>query len=139
MRRIFKLEINIPFHEMDFSYARSRGPGGQNVNRTNSAAILRWNLATTQIFTDEVKQRLLLKLANQLTEEGDILIRSEEFRDQDQNRSACIKKLQILLKKALFVHKKRVATKPPRSSVRKRLDSKKHASETKSLRKKILP
>ena len=122
---------------MEFSYARSRGPGGQHVNRTNSAAILRWNLLNTQVFSEEVKERLRNKLSNQLTAEGDLLVRSDEFRDQDQNRSACIKKLQALLRKALFVPKKRVATKPTRSSVRKRLDSKKQQSETKSLRKKI--
>ena len=131
------IEISIPFHEMEFSYARSRGPGGQHVNRTNSAAILRWNLLNTQVFSEEVKERLRNKLSNQLTAEGDLLVRSDEFRDQDQNRSACIKKLQALLRKALFVPKKRVATKPTRSSVRKRLDSKKQQSETKSLRKKI--
>lgn len=131
------MDITIPFHELDFSYARSRGPGGQNVNKTNSAAILRWNLANTQAFSEEVKQRLLLKLATQLTAEGDILIRSEEERDQDQNRSNCIRKLQALLKKALFVPKKRVATKPTRGSVRRRLDSKKQAGEIKSGRKKI--
>ncbi|MDG0816388.1 alternative ribosome rescue aminoacyl-tRNA hydrolase ArfB [Bdellovibrio svalbardensis] len=131
------MEVIIPFHELNFSYARSRGPGGQNVNKTNSAAILRWNLQTTQAFSEDVKQRLLHKLAAQLTAEGDILIRSEEERDQDQNRSNCIRKLQALLKKALFVPKRRVATKPTRSSVRKRLDSKKQASEIKSNRRKI--
>ncbi len=131
------MDITIPFHELNFSYARSRGPGGQNVNKTNSAAILRWNLPNTQAFSEEVKQRLMHKLSAQLTVEGDILIRSEEERDQDQNRSNCIRKLQALLKKALFVPKRRVATKPTRSSVRKRLDSKKQASEIKSSRKKI--
>lgn len=131
------MEIHIPFHELDFSYARSRGPGGQNVNRTNSAAILRWNLLNTQAFTDDIKTRLIEKLSPQMTSEGDILIRSETHRDQDQNRSECIRKLQALLQKALFVPKKRYATKPTRSSVRKRLEGKKKASEVKSNRKKI--
>ncbi|WP_413557249.1 alternative ribosome rescue aminoacyl-tRNA hydrolase ArfB [Bdellovibrio sp. HCB209] len=125
------------YHEFDFTYARSRGPGGQNVNRTNSAAILRWNLRDSQGLPENIKARLLEKLATQLTDDGDILIRSEEFRDQDQNRSACLKKLQALLAKALFVPKKRVATKPTRSSVRKRLDSKKRHSEVKAGRKKV--
>jgi ribosome-associated protein len=125
------------YHEFDFTYARSRGPGGQNVNRTNSAAILRWNLRDSQALPENIKARLLEKLATQLTVDGDILIRSEEFRDQDQNRSACLKRLQALLAKALFVPKKRVATKPSRSSVRKRLDSKKRHSEVKAGRKKL--
>lgn len=130
-------DIVIPFHELNFSYARSRGPGGQNVNKTNSAAILRWSLLNTQVFTEEVKLRLLQKLASQLTAEGDLLIRSEEERDQDQNRSNCLRKLQAILKKALFVPRKRVATKPTRGSVRRRLNSKKQAAEIKSGRKKI--
>ncbi|WP_255489948.1 alternative ribosome rescue aminoacyl-tRNA hydrolase ArfB [Bdellovibrio sp. KM01] len=131
------IDVSQFYHEFDFTYARSRGPGGQNVNRTNSAAILRWNLRDSQALPENIKGRLLEKLASQLTVDGDILIRSEEFRDQDQNRSACLKRLQSLLQKALFVPKKRVATKPTRSSVRKRLDSKKRHSEVKAGRKKL--
>ncbi|WP_413574705.1 alternative ribosome rescue aminoacyl-tRNA hydrolase ArfB [Bdellovibrio sp. HCB290] len=131
------IDVTQFYHEFDFTYARSRGPGGQNVNRTNSAAILRWNLRDTQMLPENLKERLLAKLATQLTDDGDILIRSEEFRDQDQNRSACLKKLQALVQKALFVPKKRIATKPSRSSVRKRLDTKKRHSEVKAGRKKV--
>lgn len=131
------IEIQIPFAELDFTYARSRGPGGQNVNRTNSAAILRWNLMSSQVINEELKLRLQAKLAAQLTEDGDILIRSDVHRDQDQNRSECIARLHALLRKALFVPKKRVATKPSRSSVRKRLDTKRKHSETKTLRQKV--
>ncbi|AHZ84705.1 Peptidyl-tRNA hydrolase ArfB [Bdellovibrio bacteriovorus] len=131
------IDIQIPFAELDFTYARSRGPGGQNVNRTNSAAILRWNLMSSQVISDELKLRLQAKLAAHLTEDGDILIRSDVHRDQDQNRSECIARLHALLRKALFVPKKRVATKPSRSSVRKRLDTKRKHSETKTLRQKV--
>ncbi len=131
------IDIQILFAELDFTYARSRGPGGQNVNRTNSAAILRWNLMSSQVISDELKLRLQAKLAAQLTEDGDILIRSDVHRDQDQNRSECIARLHALLRKALFVPKKRVATKPSRSSVRKRLDTKRKHSETKTLRQKV--
>ncbi len=131
------MSFQIPFSELNFTYARSRGPGGQNVNRTNSAAILHWNLVGTQVFSEEVKARLLTKLASQLTEKGDLVIRSDVHRDQDQNRSECISRLYALLRKALFVPKKRVATKPTRSSVRKRLDSKRKESEIKSLRQKV--
>ena len=133
------IDVSSFYHEFEFTYARSRGPGGQNVNRTNSAAILRWNLLQTQAFPEEKKARLIEKLQNQITEEGDLIIRSEEHRDQDQNRSNSIKKLQALLQKALFVPKKRIATKPTRGSVRRRLDSKKKSSETKANRKKVFP
>ncbi len=131
------IPFEIPFHEMEFSYARSRGPGGQNVNRTNSAAILRWNLFSSQVFSDATKERLVQKLSSQLTNDGDLLIRSETQRDQDQNRSECIRKLHEILKKALFVPKRRVATKPTRSSQRKRVDTKTRRGEVKQGRQKV--
>ncbi|WP_295905984.1 alternative ribosome rescue aminoacyl-tRNA hydrolase ArfB [uncultured Bdellovibrio sp.] len=131
------ISVQIPFSELDFTYARSRGPGGQNVNRTNSAAILRWNLWQSQSINQDLKERLAIKLQGKLTVDGDLIIRSEVHRDQDQNRSECIRKLQEMLNKALFVPKKRVATKPTKSSQRKRVDTKKRHSEIKSLRQKV--
>ncbi|WP_413612215.1 alternative ribosome rescue aminoacyl-tRNA hydrolase ArfB [Bdellovibrio sp. HCB-110] len=131
------ISVQIPFSELDFTYARSRGPGGQNVNRTNSAAILRWNLWQSQTLNQDLKERLAIKLQTKLTAEGDLIIRSEVHRDQDQNRSECIRKLHEMLNKALFVPKKRVATKPTRSSQRKRVDTKKRHAEIKSLRQKV--
>ncbi|UOF01868.1 alternative ribosome rescue aminoacyl-tRNA hydrolase ArfB [Bdellovibrio reynosensis] len=131
------IHLQIPFSEMEFTYARSRGPGGQNVNRTNSAAILRWNLWNSQVVSAELKEKLAMKLHGKLTEEGDLIIRSDVHRDQDQNRSECIKRLHETLRKALFVPKKRIATKPTKSSQRKRLETKKIHSETKSLRQKV--
>jgi len=130
-------EVRIPFAEMDFTYARSRGPGGQNVNRTNSAAILRWNLWSSQALSPEIKERLASKLKTKLTAEGDLIVRSEVHRDQDQNRSECIRKLHEIIAKALFVPKKRIATKPTKSSQRKRVEGKKRHSEIKSLRRKV--
>lgn len=131
------IAFEIPFHEMDFTYARSRGPGGQNVNKTNSAAILRWNLFTTQAFNEETKAKLANKLQAQLTVDGDLLVRSEVHRDQDQNRSECIRKLHEILRKALFVPRKRIATKPTRSSQRKRVESKVKRGEVKQGRQKV--
>lgn len=131
------IPFKIPFDEMEFSYVRSRGPGGQNVNRTNSAAILRWNLFKSSIFDEIKKERLAQKLKTRLTESGEIIIRSDIHRDQDQNRSECIRKLHEILSKALFVPKKRVATKPSKSSKIKRMDSKKRDAQIKVLRRKI--
>lgn len=131
------IAFEIPFHEMDFTYARSRGPGGQNVNKTNSAAILRWNLFATQVFNEETKVKLANKLQSQLTVDGDLLVRSEIHRDQDQNRSECIRKLHEILRKALFVPRKRIATKPTRSSQRKRVESKVKRGEVKQGRQKV--
>ncbi len=132
------MEVQIPFHEMDFTNVRSRGPGGQNVNKTNSAVILRWNLFQSEVLSDEIKDKLSKKLASKLTEDGDLLVRSEVHRDQNQNRTECIRKLHEMIQKALFVPKKRIATRPTRSSQKKRLTEKKSHGEKKSLRRKVL-
>ncbi|MGZ3795716.1 MAG: alternative ribosome rescue aminoacyl-tRNA hydrolase ArfB [Pseudobdellovibrionaceae bacterium] len=120
--------------EASFEFTRSRGAGGQHVNRTESAVILRWNLLGTQAFSDSVKERIINKLSSQLTNEGELLIRAETHRDQDSNRKEAIRKFEEILDKALFVPKKRIKTKPTRSSQRKRLDSKKKDSQTKRMR-----
>lgn len=125
---------SIPFGEYQFEYMRSRGPGGQNVNRTNSAVVLRWNLFATQAYSPEQIERIYRQLGNKMTTEGDLLIRSETFRDQDQNRKACIEKLNQLLTSALHVPKKRIRTKPKKSAVRERLDNKKRHAQKKRLR-----
>lgn len=123
--------------EIWFEYVRSRGPGGQHVNKTNSAALLRWHVDSSQAFTDEQKQTIKSKLQNIVNSEGYLILRSDQHRDQDQNRQDCLKKLDQALKQALFKPKKRFKTKPTKSSVRKRLDSKKSRSENKKLRQKI--
>jgi ribosome-associated protein len=120
--------------ELSFESTRSRGPGGQHVNRTESAVILRWNLSETKGFTDLQKGRMLEKIGNQLTKEGEVLIRAETFRDQESNKKEAVRRLNELIEKALFVPKKRIKTKPTKSSQRKRLDNKKSHSMTKKLR-----
>ncbi|RYZ81598.1 MAG: aminoacyl-tRNA hydrolase, partial [Proteobacteria bacterium] len=106
--------------EIEFSFTRSRGAGGQHVNRTESAVILRWNLPDTKAYGGLEKERLLKNLASQLTNEGDLLIRAETERDQIRNREEALRKFQEILTKALFVPKKRIKTKPTKSSQRKR-------------------
>lgn len=120
--------------EITFEFTRSRGAGGQHVNRTESAVILRWNLIETKAYTGLIKDRLINKLSNQLTKEGELLIRAETHRDQDSNRKEAIRRFEEILEKALFVPKKRIKTKPTKSSQRKRLDSKKKDSQKKRLR-----
>lgn len=127
----------IPFHEIEFSVSRSGGPGGQNVNKTNSAVQLRFNLIETQAFNEVEKARLLEKLRPKLTLTGDLLIRSQESRDQDQNRKTCIAKLEQMLAGAYHRDPPRKKTKPTKSSVRKRAESKKARSEIKAGRAKI--
>lgn len=124
-------------HEIELEFVRSRGPGGQHVNKTNSAAMLRWNLVSSQVLLEETRKTLLEKLGNQITVDGDILIRSDEFRDQDQNRQRCLEKLDDMIEKALFVPKKRKPTKPTRSAKIKRQETKRHRGQIKSGRGKV--
>src|SRR4051794_1173345 len=117
-------QLNIPPQELEFEVTRSSGPGGQNVNRTNSAVILRWNLYASKATPQEVLHRLIHKLQNRLTINGEIIIKANEFRDQIQNKSAALVRFHEIIDQALFVPKARKPTKPTRSSKRKRVESK---------------
>jgi len=122
--------------EIHFEAHRSSGPGGQNVNKTNSAMTLRWSFENSVYLTVEQKNLIREKLKSYRTSDGEILIKSQEFRDQPQNKNAGLRKLEELLKKAFFKPKKRFKTRPTRSSIEKRLTAKKINSATKSNRKK---
>jgi len=126
----------IAWNEFTFEATRSRGPGGQNVNKTNSAVILRWIPANSQSFSADEIMHLTQKLQTRLTTDGEIVIRSEESRDQDQNKKKCLEKLETILRQAFFVPKKRKPTKPTRSSQRKRIETKRHRGDIKSTRRK---
>lgn len=120
--------------ELTFESSRSRGPGGQSVNRTSSAALLRWAPGASRSFTEQEIQTLLAKLGGQLTKEGEILIRSEVHKSLEDNRRECLRRLAEKIARALRPVKKRVATKPTKSSVRRRLTAKKQHSEKKKSR-----
>lgn len=127
----------IPWNELEFTAARSRGPGGQNVNKTNSAVQLRFHFVSSQAFTEFEYQRIFEKIQNKLTNDGDILIRSEESRDQEANRKTCIEKLDDLLEKSFRRDPPRRKTKPTKSSVRKRVDGKRIKSDIKKNRSRV--
>jgi ribosome-associated protein len=123
--------------EIEFSASRSSGKGGQNINKTNSKAELRWNLEESQAFSEPFKERFRQIAASYLIGTGEIILTSQESRDYRMNMSICLSKLNQLLNQASFVPKKRVKTKPTRSSQRKRLDSKKRNQDKKNSRRRI--
>lgn len=127
----------IPNNEIIITFARSSGAGGQNVNKISSKAILHWSVGKSEIFSDDEKDRIRLKLANKLNNEDEIVIMSEEERSQIQNRELAIERLQKLVNQAIFVPKKRKPTKPTKSSKIKRLESKKMHSKIKIARRDI--
>lgn len=123
--------------EIELEYTRSRGPGGQHVNRSNTAALLRWNVDSSQGFSPEDKERIKSVLKNVISQDGELFLRSEEFRDQDSNRKKCLEKLDALIARALFVPKKRKATRPTKSSKIQRRKAKKVRSEIKAGRARV--
>lgn len=118
---------------VEFSVTRSSGAGGQHVNKTNSAVIAKLNILLLKI-SDSQKSLLFKNLAHRLVQGQFITVRSEEQRDQKSNKDTALENLSLLLEKALYVPKKRVKTKPTKSSVRRRLDSKTKKSDIKKMR-----
>ena len=130
-------QIQIPDDELSFTYARSGGPGGQNVNKVASKAVLRWSLAQSRSVPDDVKVRFRTLFPSRLTVEGDVVIHSQEFRDQERNRQACLEKLGELLRLATRKPKVRRPTRPSRGSKERRLAAKRERSARKSGRGRI--
>jgi ribosome-associated protein len=124
----------IPAFELQFEFTRSRGPGGQHVNKTNSAVILRWYPMLSSILTPFEKERLSRKWHNKLTVEGEFILRVEESREQDRNKKLAIERLHELLEEALKIPKKRISTKPSYSQKQKRMNEKRKRSEIKKTR-----
>jgi ribosome-associated protein len=132
MNRIITAEFL--YSELEFSTARSSGPGGQNVNKVNSKVILRWNIKNSALLIADEKELLLQKLSSRLTTEGELLLSVQDKRSQIQNKEEVLDKLDVLLKQAFFKKKKRKPTKPSRSSRQSRLDKKKKHSDKKKFR-----
>jgi len=129
--------IEIPKAEIEFSYARSPGPGGQNVNKVNSKAILRWNVAQTDCLPDHVRRRFLILWQNRISKSGDLVIQSHRHRDQPRNTSDCLDRLRDMVRAALTVPKKRKPTRPSYGSKQRRLESKKRQSQRKQNRRPV--
>lgn len=127
--------IRIPLDEFRFTYARSSGPGGQNVNKVNSKVIMHWPVEASPNLPQDVRQRLLATHRNRINKLGELVLHSQRYRDQERNVSDCLKKLSELLLEVATPPKRRVATRPTRSSQRRRVEDKKARGTTKQRRK----
>ena len=127
--------ITIPAAELRVSFARSGGPGGQNVNKVETKVELRWTPAETAALNDADKAWLLERLQGRLTGDGEFLVTSSRTRDQTRNREDARQKLAEALRKALTRPKRRRTTKPSRGAIEKRLEQKKQTARKKESRR----
>ncbi|HVC97261.1 MAG TPA: alternative ribosome rescue aminoacyl-tRNA hydrolase ArfB [Pirellulales bacterium] len=127
--------LQIPLAEFEFSFARSSGPGGQNVNKVNSKAWLRWPVMASPSLPEAVRMRLLAKYHNRVTAEGDLLLASQRYRDQGRNITDCLDKLRAMLTDAATPPVRRKKTRPSRGSIERRLDGKREKSRKKQGRR----
>lgn len=127
--------IAIPDEEFAWAFARSGGPGGQNVNKVASKAELRWLLDASPSVPDAVKARLRAAHPARVTTEGEFLVTSQEYRDQERNRQRCLEKLAEMIRRAATPPKPRVKTKPSKASQRRRLEGKRKQSARKASRR----
>jgi ribosome-associated protein len=128
--------ISIPDEDLRFTFSRSSGPGGQNVNKVNSKATLHFAVRTSPSIPDGIRERFLQKFGSRLTNDGDIVITSQESRDQPKNIDSCLEKLRQMILEVLHPPKKRRPTKPSKGSKRRRVEAKKRRSQVKEGRKK---
>ncbi|MEY4965935.1 MAG: hypothetical protein RL274_1518 [Pseudomonadota bacterium] len=121
--------ISISESELEESFIRSSGPGGQNVNKVSSAVQLRFNALTALCLTDVAREALLR--GGKLTQSGDLIITAQRFREQERNRADARARLVEIVRRAATPKPVRRVTKIPKASKRKRLDGKKHRARIK--------
>ena len=126
--------ITIPETELVERFLRADGPGGQHVNRTESAVELRFDVQASPSLPDEVRTRLLARSDRRLTGEGVLVIQARRFRDQGRNRDDARERLIEIIRGALSVPKKRIATQPSRASQRRRVEGKQQRGKIKQSR-----
>lgn len=123
--------------ECIFRYMRSSGPGGQHVNKVSTKVELLFNINGSALLSNEEKQILLIKLTNKLNSNCELVIQSQEYRSQIDNKQKTIEKFYNIVAMALIPEKKRKPSRPTRKSIEKRLSKKKNRAEIKVYRRKI--
>lgn len=132
-------KISIREDELKFNFMRSGGPGGQNVNRVETAVQLRFDVKNSPSLPEDVRERLYRISGKRLTDEGVLIITANRYRTQESNRKDAIKRLVNLIERASEKPKIRRPTKPSQQSKRRRLEEKRERARKKELRKEVIP
>jgi len=124
-------------HDLRWEFVRASGPGGQHVNKSATAAQLRFNVRENQTLHPAVRRRLILLATNKINTDGELLIDARQYRSQKQNRQDALSRLAHLIRRAEIKPRIRRKTKPTLASKHRRLDQKKRRSDVKKLRGKM--
>jgi ribosome-associated protein len=132
---VIEPDIRVPDRELRFSFVRSSGPGGQNVNKVNSKAVLRWSVVMSGGVPESVRERFISRFGSRINDAGELVLMSERYRDQPRNEEDCRQKLREMLAAVARPPKRRKKTRPTWASVERRHEQKRTRSKRKQERR----
>ena len=132
---VINQSLSVPLSELNFSFSRSSGPGGQNVNKVNTKATVHWNVSKNHSLPEPVKARFTEKYHQRINSEGQLVLSSQRFRDQGRNVADCLAKLRSMIEAVALPPKTRKKTRPSAGVKRRRVEEKRRTAKKKLARK----